>query len=90
MRLGSLPLVLLAAVLLVGCSASDDRAERAREDSRRALAAGDRSAMLGALEELRASQPDTPEAILELSALLVQATRLLPGMAAGTGLVALA
>lgn len=62
------PLVL---VLALGCAPGDEAAERAREDLRTALDSGDRGAALLALEDLRESLPDTPEAAVEIASSMV-------------------
>jgi tetratricopeptide (TPR) repeat protein len=66
-------LLLGIAALLLACSSPEERAEQARADARQALSRGERSAALEAIEVLRASQVDTPEALLETVSLLVGA-----------------
>jgi tetratricopeptide (TPR) repeat protein len=73
MRSPALLLGLLSVLLLVACSSSEERAERAREEARQALMRGDRSAALQALNQLRETRADTPEALLQLAQLLVAA-----------------
>ena len=63
----------VTALLVLACSPPEDRAERARETIQLALQRGDRAAALDALEDLRESQPDTPEGVIELSSLLISA-----------------
>ena len=61
---------LLALVALVTCGGGD---EDARERAEAALARGDRPAALEALASLRGSAPETAEALLELTDLMVRA-----------------
>jgi len=63
----------VTALLVLACSPPEDRAERARETIQQALQRGDRASALDALEDLRESQPDTPEGVIELSSLLISA-----------------
>jgi len=65
--------LVLWAVLQLGCPTPEEQAEDARAEARSALESGRRGEALAALERLRASQPDTPEALIELAQLLVQA-----------------
>jgi tetratricopeptide (TPR) repeat protein len=68
------PLVALSlAATLAGCPSSQEQAERARGDAVEALQRGERNQALAAIESLRKSQPDTPEALLELAGLLMAA-----------------
>jgi tetratricopeptide (TPR) repeat protein len=63
----------LAVVLVIACTPPEERAEKAREALQQALGRGDREAALDAIDDLRASAPDTPEALLEIAQLRVQA-----------------
>ncbi len=63
----------LSALALCGCDTPEERAESAREEAREALSRGELSDALAALEKLRESQPETPEAALQYADLLVQA-----------------
>jgi tetratricopeptide (TPR) repeat protein len=58
-------------VLAVACSSPEEQAEQARLAAREAVQKGDRVAALAALDDLRESSPDTPEAFLEQSRLLI-------------------
>ena len=62
----------LGIALALACTPPEERAERAREAVRQAVAQGDRAAALDALDDLRAASPDTPDALLELAQALVQ------------------
>ncbi len=62
-----------AAALLWACSSAEERAESARDAVREAIARGDRAAALDAVGDLRASLPDTADALLEVAQLRVQA-----------------
>lgn len=73
MRMASIPGVLLGAVLALSCGSSEERAEAARTEIREALEHGDRTRALEAVGDLRDALPETPEALLEVSAFLVQA-----------------
>jgi tetratricopeptide (TPR) repeat protein len=64
---------LVAVALLIGCSGDAERAESARQEVREALARGNRATALDALGDLRDVRPDTPEALLELTGLMVRA-----------------
>lgn len=66
-------LVALALALALGCGPGEHAAERAREDLSAALSRGDRRAALVALDDLRESLPDTPEAALEIASSMVAA-----------------
>jgi len=59
--------------LSLACSPAEDRAETARTDALEALQRGQRRAALEAIEELRSVQPESAEALLELTQLLVAA-----------------
>ncbi len=72
MRVGNAVVWVLGA-LLVGCAPAEERADRAREAFRGAVERGDRAAALDAVAALRASLPDTPDALLEVAQLRVQA-----------------
>jgi len=61
------------AVLALACHADEDRAESARLEAREALGAGDLRGAREALVELRAHVPDTADALLELTSLMLQA-----------------
>lgn len=63
----------LAAVALLACAAPEERAEQARKAIQQALEQRDRPAALEAIDELRASLPDTPDTLLEVARLLVRA-----------------
>jgi tetratricopeptide (TPR) repeat protein len=73
MRRASLVGVLLASLLALACGSSEERAESARASIQQALAHGDRTRALEAVDELRDALPDSPEALLEVSRFLVQA-----------------
>jgi tetratricopeptide (TPR) repeat protein len=66
-------LLVLGALLLAGCSSPEERAAEARTEAEAALARGARGAAIAALERLRDNQPDTPETLLDLAALLIRA-----------------
>ena len=66
-------LLLLTMTLALGCSSAEERAERARQALRDAIDRQDRTAAVMAVRELRESLPDTPEALLELSPLMLEA-----------------
>ena len=63
----------LLLTLLSGCPTPEERAEEARAEARHALETGQRAEAVAALKRLRATQPDTPEALNELVGLLIQA-----------------
>ncbi len=63
--------VLAAAVL--ACASAEERAEEAQARFRAAMEHGDRAEAIAAIEDLRASLPDTPESLLQVSQLQVQA-----------------
>ena len=63
----------LLVTLLSGCPTPEERAEEARAEARHALETGQRAEAVAALKRLRATQPDTPEALNELVGLLIQA-----------------
>jgi thioredoxin-like negative regulator of GroEL len=69
----ALTLALLATALAAGCPTPEERAGEARSEAERALEAGRRADAVAALDRLRAAQPETPEARIELAKLLVQA-----------------
>jgi thioredoxin-like negative regulator of GroEL len=72
MRAALLIAVLVAPVALV-CASSEESAEQARAEIQQALEHGDRARALAAVDKLRDALPETPEALLEVSRLLVQA-----------------
>jgi len=61
------------AVLVLACHSDEERAERARQEAREALVVGDLQGAREALAELRANVPDTADALLELTSLMLQA-----------------
>jgi tetratricopeptide (TPR) repeat protein len=61
------------ALLLGACSSPEEKAERAREAFAQALEQGDRAAALAAVDDLRASLPETADALLEVAQLRVRA-----------------
>jgi pentatricopeptide repeat protein len=67
----------LTSALLIGfliaCPSPEEQAERARGEAREALQRGERNEALAAIESLRKTQPETPEALLELAGLLMAA-----------------
>jgi Flp pilus assembly protein TadD len=65
--------ILLPLLLVLGCADPEERAERAKTRAQTALARGEREAALEALEELRSAGPRSPEALLELTQLMVRA-----------------
>jgi tetratricopeptide (TPR) repeat protein len=65
--------VLPFAALSLTCGTAEERAESARAEIREAIQHGDRSGALEAIGELRGALPETPEALLELAQLTVQA-----------------
>ncbi len=73
MLLARIARVLAAAVVLSVCASPEERAESAPAAVQEALQRGDRDAALAALQDLRESQPDTPEALAEYTTLLVRA-----------------
>ncbi len=72
-RCVSLLALVLCCAPFAGCPSPEERSEQARAAAEKALEQGQRADAVAALERLRASQPETPEALLELSRLLVQA-----------------
>ena len=64
--------VLFGAALALACASSEERAETARTEIRQTLAHGDRAQALEAIDDLRHALPETPDALLEVSRLLVQ------------------
>ena len=68
-----LPVLVLGCALLAGCPSQEERSEQARAEAEAALERGQRGAAVEALERLRATQPETPESLLELAQLLVRA-----------------
>ena len=60
-------------VLVCACSSPEEKAERAREAFAQALEQGDRAAALAAVDDLRASLPETAGALLEVAQLRVRA-----------------
>jgi tetratricopeptide (TPR) repeat protein len=71
--MASRPALCCLLALVLACSSPEERAEQARQAAGEALKKGDRVAALAALHDLRESSPDTPEALLEHSTLLIAA-----------------
>ena len=61
------------ALVTLGCADPEERAEQAKEKALGALARGERDAALAALEEMRSAGPRSPEALLELTTLMIRA-----------------
>ncbi len=64
---------LAAVAAVLACTSPEERAEHARKEMQQALEQRDRPAALEAIDELRASLPDTPDTLLEVTRLLVRA-----------------
>ena len=60
------PLLSIALLAALACSTPEERAEQAREAMRLALEQGNRADALRAVDRLRESLPDTPEAVIEV------------------------
>jgi len=74
MRCPSFATVFVAVMAMVlACAPAEERADAAREHFREALGRGDRIEALAAIDDLRSSLPDTPETLIEVAQLLVQA-----------------
>ncbi|MBW1885383.1 MAG: hypothetical protein JRJ58_17750, partial [Deltaproteobacteria bacterium] len=63
----------LGIALAPACTPPEERADAAREAVARAVERGDRTAALDAIEDVHASLPDTPDALLEVSRLRIRA-----------------
>lgn len=63
----------LVALLVTSCTPPEERADEAREAVREAIARGDRETALEAVGDLRGNLPDTPDSLLEVARLFVQA-----------------
>lgn len=64
---------IIAIIGLVACSSAEERAESAREEAKTAIERGQRATALEAIAELREVQPESADAVLELTKLLVAA-----------------
>jgi tetratricopeptide (TPR) repeat protein len=73
MRAASPLALLLAGAIAAGCAPREERADAARAAVRQALERGDRARALDAIGDLRDALPETPDALLEVAGLLVQA-----------------
>jgi len=62
-----------AVAFAAGCSSEQEQRDLARQRADEALARGDRSAALEALERLRTAPSETPESLLELTSLMMRA-----------------